>query len=152
MTIDLRGLTPELLARYDQPGPRYTSYPTAPHFAPDFDQAAYRDRLRIAAARDSEPLAMYVHLPFCEERCTFCGCNVVISPRRGPEVIQVRQIERRRRLALSVSLCRIVSALTRRERQRCYPERGGEGVPSNMKPVHLCFHPFRPVVARLLMK
>jgi oxygen-independent coproporphyrinogen-3 oxidase len=86
MTIDLRGLTPELLARYDQPGPRYTSYPTAPHFAPDFDQAAYRDRLRIAAARDSEPLAMYVHLPFCEERCTFCGCNVVISPRRGPEV------------------------------------------------------------------
>ncbi len=85
VTLDLSTLSPDLLARYDKPGPRYTSYPTAPHFSPDFDEVAYRERLRAAAERPDETLSMYVHLPFCEERCTFCGCNVVISPRRGPE-------------------------------------------------------------------
>ncbi len=84
-SFDLSGLTPDLLARYDRPGPRYTSYPTAPHFSPDFDEAAYRERLEVAASRPADPLSMYVHLPFCKQRCTFCGCNVVISPRRGPE-------------------------------------------------------------------
>ena len=83
--LDLSGLTPALLQRYDRPGPRYTSYPTAPLFSEDYDQAAYRDRLAEAAKRPDEPLSMYVHLPFCHERCTFCGCNVVISPHRGPE-------------------------------------------------------------------
>ena len=84
-SLDTSGLSPELLTKYDRPGPRYTSYPTAPHFKPDFDEAAYRERLSVAAERSDEPLSMYVHLPFCEERCTFCGCSVVISPRRGPE-------------------------------------------------------------------
>jgi oxygen-independent coproporphyrinogen-3 oxidase len=84
-SLDVSGLTPELLAKYDKPGPRYTSYPTAPHFSQDFDEAAYSQRLAVAAEKADEPLSMYVHLPFCEQRCTFCGCNVVISPRRGPE-------------------------------------------------------------------
>ena len=84
-TLDVRGLNPNLLARYDRPGPRYTSYPTAPHFGADYDSSAYRDRLAKAASRTDDPLSMYVHLPFCHERCTFCGCNVVISPHRGPE-------------------------------------------------------------------
>ena len=93
MTLDVTVLTPELLEKYDQPGPRYTSYPTAPHFSPEFDEAAYRERLEIASRRADEPLSMYVHLPFCEERCTFCGCNVVISPRRGPEVAYLEAVE-----------------------------------------------------------
>ncbi len=84
-SLDISGLTPELLSKYDKPGPRYTSYPTAPHFSTDFDEAAYQERLAVAAEKGDEPLSMYVHLPFCEARCTFCGCNVVISPRRGPE-------------------------------------------------------------------
>ena len=48
---------------------------------------AYRraPRRRLRASRDTEPLSMYVHIPFCEARCTYCGCSVVISPRRGPE-------------------------------------------------------------------
>ncbi len=83
--FDLDGMTPELLAKYDRPGPRYTSYPTAPHFNEGFDEAEYQDRLRVASSRPTEPLSMYVHIPFCEARCTYCGCNVVISPRRGPE-------------------------------------------------------------------
>ena len=86
-------LTADLLEKYDRPGPRYTSYPTAPHFTPAFDEAAYRERLREASSRAEDPLSMYVHLPFCEERCTFCGCNVVISPRRGPEQAYLKAVE-----------------------------------------------------------
>jgi oxygen-independent coproporphyrinogen-3 oxidase len=92
--FSLDGITPELMAKYDRPGPRYTSYPTAPHFHEGFDEAAYRDRLAAAAQRDAEPLSMYVHIPFCEARCSYCGCNVVISPHRGPEIAYLDTIER----------------------------------------------------------
>ncbi len=68
----------ELLAKYDRPGPRYTSYPTAVEFSEDVGAAAYGEHLARAAAVDA-PLSLYFHLPFCEKRCTFCGCNVVIS-------------------------------------------------------------------------
>lgn len=92
--LDLIGLTPSLLERYDRPGPRYTSYPTAPLFSPEYDSSTYVDQLRQAADRPDEPLSMYVHLPFCHERCTFCGCNVVISPHRGPEEDYLDTLER----------------------------------------------------------
>ncbi len=71
----------ELLQKYDRPGPRYTSYPTAVEFHDGVGAAAYADHLDAAAAR-SGPLGFYLHLPFCEERCLFCGCNVVITKRR----------------------------------------------------------------------
>jgi oxygen-independent coproporphyrinogen-3 oxidase len=71
-------ITEEFLARYNRPGPRYTSYPTAPvwqeNFGPhDLDQA-FAD---ADAART--PLSLYMHLPYCESLCLFCACNVVIS-------------------------------------------------------------------------
>lgn len=70
----------ELLQRYDRPGPRYTSYPTAVEFHDRFGAADYVDRL--ARIDPGQPLSLYVHLPFCEHRCTFCGCNVVITHKR----------------------------------------------------------------------
>ncbi len=71
-------VTPELLARYDQPGPRYTSYPTAPvwndNFGPADLEAAHAD-----ADRAASPVSLYVHIPFCASLCLFCACNVVIQ-------------------------------------------------------------------------
>jgi len=70
-----------LIRRYDRPGPRYTSYPTAVEFSNAFDEPAYRAQLARAAESD-EPLSLYLHLPFCEERCSFCGCSVIITKKR----------------------------------------------------------------------
>jgi len=75
-------VTLDLLRRYDRPGPRYTSYPTAVEFGDGFTEADYRERLALADARPDESLSLYFHLPFCEERCTYCGCHVVITRRR----------------------------------------------------------------------
>ena len=76
-------ITPDLLRKYDRPGPRYTSYPTAVEFSSDYDASAYFESLAQAAAHPDDPLSLYVHLPFCEHRCTFCGCNVVITQHRA---------------------------------------------------------------------
>ncbi len=67
-----------LAPRYDRPGPRYTSYPPAPHFTPEVDGARAREVYR-SRGPGAPPLSLYVHLPFCEAMCTYCGCNVVID-------------------------------------------------------------------------
>lgn len=72
----------DLLQQYDRPGPRYTSYPTAVEFNESVDQQAYLSRLAEARTHASEPLSLYVHLPFCEHRCSFCGCLVIITHKR----------------------------------------------------------------------
>ena len=71
---------PELLRRHDRPGPRYTSYPTAPQFTPDFRENALRE---VAAVTNGDPiprpLSVYVHVPFCTSPCFYCGCNRIIT-------------------------------------------------------------------------
>ena len=75
-------ITPELLRRFDRPGPRYTSYPTAVEFHDRVGEAEYAQKLEAANVLRNEPLSLYFHLPFCAERCTFCGCHVVITKKR----------------------------------------------------------------------
>ena len=75
-------ITLEFLKKYDRPGPRYTSYPTAVEFHEGYGEPDYRASLGAANEAADEPLSLYVHLPFCEERCSFCGCNVVITRKR----------------------------------------------------------------------
>jgi oxygen-independent coproporphyrinogen-3 oxidase len=72
----------ELLAKYDRPGPRYTSYPTAIEFDDSMTAGIYAERLALANREADAPLSVYTHLPFCEERCLFCGCHVIISPHK----------------------------------------------------------------------
>ena len=74
--------TLQLLERYDRPGPRYTSYPTAVEFHNGVTHDVYVDRLAQLNRAADAPLSAYLHLPFCEHRCAFCGCNVVITPHK----------------------------------------------------------------------
>lgn len=76
---DGSGVTPDLLAKYDRPGPRYTSYPTAVEFHEGFGPDDHAAGLADAASRPKDPLSLYVHLPFCEHRCSFCACHVVVT-------------------------------------------------------------------------
>jgi oxygen-independent coproporphyrinogen-3 oxidase len=68
----------EFLAKYNRPGPRYTSYPTAPVWDDKFHQADLEEFLHNAESA-ATPLSLYMHLPFCESLCLFCACNVVIQ-------------------------------------------------------------------------
>lgn len=87
----------ELVARYDVPGPRYTSYPTVPCWDESrFDTAQALERFRAAFERtnDSDGISVYVHLPYCESLCTFCGCNRQISRRHDVEAPYVDDLLR----------------------------------------------------------
>ena len=87
-------ITAELLAKYDRPGPRYTSYPTAIEFHEGFTPERYLEKLDEAARTPGDPLSLYIHLPFCRERCSFCGCNVIITQKQGVADAYLDDLER----------------------------------------------------------
>jgi len=79
MTAEVAVPPAEMLKRFDVPGPRYTSYPTADRFVDAFDAAAYAAWLARRGDGPAPPLSLYVHLPFCSSICYYCGCNKVIT-------------------------------------------------------------------------
>ncbi|MBN8482230.1 MAG: oxygen-independent coproporphyrinogen III oxidase [Xanthomonadales bacterium] len=85
----------EVIARYDTNGPRYTSYPTAPHFHEGFGEAEFR---AVAHASNEDPipapLSLYVHVPFCPSPCFYCGCTRIITRDRRKPLAYVDRLVR----------------------------------------------------------
>ncbi|ANO52554.1 oxygen-independent coproporphyrinogen III oxidase [Woeseia oceani] len=119
---------PEMLRRYSESGPRYTSYPTAPQFREEFNAADFQ---RHASNSNAEPiprqLSLYAHVPYCFSPCFYCGCNRVITrdERRGEHYIE--------RLLLELAM---VAPLFARDRDVCQVHFGG-GTPNFLKPGQL---------------
>lgn len=75
-----------LFEKYDVPAPRYTSYPTVPYWTEEHpDSAVWTDLVRHAYSLDQR-LSLYIHLPFCEQLCTYCGCNKHITRNHSVEI------------------------------------------------------------------
>ena len=73
----------DLIKKYDTPGPRYTSYPTAPHFNESFTRKEYLKEIKNTnQGRNLPDLSLYFHLPFCDTLCYFCGCNMIVTKNR----------------------------------------------------------------------
>jgi oxygen-independent coproporphyrinogen-3 oxidase len=116
-----------LLRQYDRPGPRYTSYPTAVEFTDRFDERAYRGRLEAAASAAGAPLSLYVHLPFCEARCTYCGCMTIVTRKRDVAARYLDYLEREIAM-LSAHLG---------ERRRVVQHHWGGGTPTYLTPAQI---------------
>jgi len=84
----------QLITKYNVPGPRYTSYPTVPYWdASGFSRSQWISDVQKSFAESSkEGISLYIHLPFCESMCTFCGCNKRITKNHLVEVPYIRAV------------------------------------------------------------
>ena len=81
-------MSTSLIQKYNVPGPRYTSYPTVPYWDEEaFSVESYKEGLKTSFLESNfrEGISLYIHLPFCESLCTFCGCNKRITKRHEVE-------------------------------------------------------------------
>jgi oxygen-independent coproporphyrinogen-3 oxidase len=88
----------DLIRKYSVPGPRYTSYPPATKFTPELSALGLGEAIADDNGFADRPISLYFHLPFCETRCWFCGCNTVITKRRGASAEYLIDLEREMRL------------------------------------------------------
>lgn len=88
-------IDPLLIRQYDLSGPRYTSYPTADRFVEAFGETQLRQSLaRRNIGGFSQPLSLYVHLPFCSTLCYYCGCNKIVTRDRGRSAKYIKYLEK----------------------------------------------------------
>lgn len=93
----MAAVLPRALQRFDVPGPRYTSYPTADRFVEAFtasDHGQALDDRRSRAESSAAPLSIYVHIPFCESLCYYCGCNKIITRQHNRAASYLAYLER----------------------------------------------------------
>lgn len=85
----------DLLEKYDVPAPRYTSYPTVPYWSDSPTTDQWIEALRQGFQQGEQvPWSLYIHTPFCESLCTFCGCNTSITKNHDKEMPYVAHILR----------------------------------------------------------
>ena len=86
-STDNKGSTghPELFEKYDVPAPRYTSYPTVPYWTDNPNGEQWIESLNSSLRDGQSSWSLYCHIPFCEQLCTFCGCNTSITRDHGRE-------------------------------------------------------------------
>jgi oxygen-independent coproporphyrinogen-3 oxidase len=117
-----------LLKKYDRPGPRYTSYPTAPLFHPSFTAGDFRGEiLATNAPGTASDLSLYVHIPFCDTLCFFCGCTMLVTRDRK------RIDEYLRYLKTEITRVAELVAPGRRVTQLHW----GGGTPTHLSPEHM---------------
>ncbi|MEQ1519633.1 MAG: oxygen-independent coproporphyrinogen III oxidase, partial [Usitatibacteraceae bacterium] len=99
----------ELIKKYDKSGPRYTSYPTADRFIEAYGAETHRSTLEQrsiawgpAALSNAQPFSLYVHIPFCNTVCYYCGCNKVITKNHGHAAKYLRYLDREFALVASM--------------------------------------------------
>ena len=92
---DMLEIDPDLLRNFDRPGPRYTSYPTADRLVEAFGPDQYRLSLeKRVIGGFHRPLSLYVHLPFCDTICYYCGCNKIITKDHGRSAKYLRYLRK----------------------------------------------------------
>ena len=94
-----------LVQKYNIPGPRYTSYPTVPYWNMDtFSGTKWKSTVRqsFIESNGSEGISLYIHLPFCESLCTFCGCHKRITKRHGVELPYIDTVLREWKLYIDL--------------------------------------------------
>ena len=91
--IEIGQISDAILEKYNRPGPRYTSYPTAPVWTDDFGPDDFEQACAQAEAQGT-PLSLYMHLPFCESLCLFCACNVSIQKNKSVGVPYLAALKR----------------------------------------------------------
>ena len=91
--LEIGHISDEILEKYNRPGPRYTSYPTAPVWKDDFGPEDLEERF-ARADKQATPVSLYMHLPFCESLCLFCACNVSIQKDKAVTIPYLTALKR----------------------------------------------------------
>ena len=78
--------------KYSKPGPRYTSYPTAPEFSTSFTQEDLKEYYKNQS--DDRNLSLYIHMPFCRSACYFCGCNTIFTSKEDKKVRYIEYLKK----------------------------------------------------------
>lgn len=150
-----------LIRKYNVPGPRYTSYPPVPYWnVSAFSQTSWIQAVEKAGADAQEGISIYIHLPYCESLCTFCGCNTRITVNHAVEDSYIDTVLKEWSLYIALmkgqplireihlgggtptffspeNLKRLIDGITSQARIVPEPEFGFEGHPANTTEQHL---------------